>query len=103
MMWEGRDSISKFFDYVNKIVCISPHEGRIIVRGAYLMGKCLCRMAQAQLGAASPQEKAALAELKARMSSRLLPFRDPNGFRKLLVLLSKSGVLPSPPSKSLLL
>lgn len=58
------------------------------------MGACCNGMAQAQLGAASAQEKAALAELKARMSSRLLPFRDPNGFRKLLVLLSKSGMLP---------
>ncbi len=46
---------------------------------------------QAQLGAASGQEWEEMAGLKARMSSRLLPFRDPNGFRKLLVLLSKSG------------
>ena len=46
---------------------------------------------QDQFGAATPQEQEQLSELKARMSSQLLPFRDPNGFRKLVVLLTEPG------------
>ena len=29
------------------------------------------------------------------MSSQLLPFRDPNGFRKLIVLLTEPGAAPA--------
>ena len=46
---------------------------------------------QGQFGAATPQEQEQLSKLKARMSSQLLPFRDPNGFRKLVVLLTEPG------------
>ena len=46
---------------------------------------------QDQFGAATPQEQEQLSKLKARMSSQLLPFRDPNGFRKLVVLLTEPG------------
>ncbi len=51
---------------------------------------------QDQFGAAAPQEQEQLSKLKARMSSQLLPFRDPNGFRKLVVLLTEPGLLPGP-------
>ena len=47
---------------------------------------------QGQFGAATPQEQEQLSKLKARMSSQLLPFRDPNGFRKLVVLLTEPGL-----------
>ena len=47
---------------------------------------------QEHLGLASPAERARLAGVKARLSRQLLPFRDSNGFRKLLVLLTKPGV-----------
>ena len=49
---------------------------------------------QDQFGAATPQEHEQLSKLKARMSSQLLPFRDPNGFRKLIVLLTEPGLAP---------
>lgn len=48
-------------------------------------------MLQDQFGAATRQEQDQLSELKARMSSQLLPFRDSNGFRKLVVLLTEPG------------
>ncbi len=50
---------------------------------------------QDQFGAALPQEQKELSGLKARVSSRLLPFRDPNGFRKLIVLLTEPGTPPA--------
>ena len=50
---------------------------------------------QDQFGAASPQEQAELSGLNARMSSSLLPFRDSNGFRKLLVVLTEPGAAAS--------
>lgn len=46
---------------------------------------------QEHLGFASPAEQAQLAGVKARLSRQLLPYRDSNGFRKLLVLLTKPG------------
>ena len=46
---------------------------------------------QDQFGAASVAEQAELSGLNARMSSSLLPFRDSNGFRKLLVVLTEPG------------
>ena len=46
---------------------------------------------QDQFGAATPQEAGELSALKARMSSQLLPFRDSNGFRKLIVALTEPG------------
>ncbi|KAA6420005.1 MAG: ER membrane complex subunit 1-like [Trebouxia sp. A1-2] len=46
-----------------------------------------------QLNVIKPEEKLQLARLKASLSDRLTPTRDTNGFRKLLVLLSKSGKL----------
>jgi hypothetical protein len=49
---------------------------------------------QAGLGLAAPGEKAALRDFRARTSSRLLPHRDPNGFRRLIVLLSEAGAPP---------
>ena len=52
---------------------------------------------QDQFAAATPQEQEQLSKLKARMSSQLLPFRDPNGFRKLVVVLTEPG-LPLGPS-----
>ncbi|KAK9825151.1 hypothetical protein WJX81_005905 [Elliptochloris bilobata] len=45
------------------------------------------------LGLAMGTEKAELKRFRARTSSRLLPHRDPNGFRRLIVLLSESGKL----------
>ena len=50
---------------------------------------------QDQFGVALPEEQEELSGLKARMSSRLLPFRDPNGFRKLIVLLTEPGAAPA--------
>eukprot|EP00884_Botryococcus_braunii_P012429 jgi/Botrbrau1/21187/Bobra.0061s0078.1 len=47
--------------------------------------------AKDQFGAASPPEKAELKRLKARLSSRLLPYRDSNGFRRLIVVSTASG------------
>ena len=49
---------------------------------------------QDQFGAALPEEQEELAGLKARVSSRLLPFRDPNGFRRLILLLTEPGAPP---------
>ncbi|KAL0052366.1 hypothetical protein WJX82_000955 [Trebouxia sp. C0006] len=46
-----------------------------------------------QLNVIKPEEKLQLARLKASLSDRLTPTRDTNGFRKLLVLLSRSGKL----------
>jgi hypothetical protein len=46
---------------------------------------------QEQLGWASAAEQSQLAAVKARLSRQLLPFRDSNGFRKLLVLLTRAG------------
>lgn len=46
---------------------------------------------QDQFGAASVAEQVELSGLNARMSSSLLPFRDSNGFRKLLVVLTEPG------------
>ena len=48
---------------------------------------------QGQLGMIKPEEKQQLARLKASLSDRLIPTRDINGFRKLLVLLSRTGQL----------
>jgi hypothetical protein len=47
---------------------------------------------QGQLNVLKPEEKLQLARLKASLSDRLTPTRDTNGFRKLLVLLSRSGM-----------
>ena len=48
-----------------------------------------------ELREASPcarrQRALVLAGMQARLSSQLLPFRDPNGFRKLIFLLTKPG------------
>lgn len=46
-----------------------------------------------QLNVIKPEEKAQLARLKASLSDRLMPTRDTNGFRKLLVVLSRAGKL----------
>ena len=43
------------------------------------------------LGLATREEKVELKRFRARTSSRLLPHRDPNGFRRLIVLLSENG------------
>ena len=51
---------------------------------------------QDQFGAATPQEQEQLSSLKMRMSRQLLPFRDPNGFRKLVVLLTQPGAALRP-------
>ena len=46
---------------------------------------------QGQLSIIKPDEKQELARLKAALSDRLMPTRDNNGFRKLLVVLSRAG------------
>lgn len=63
---------------------------------------CVCQCApfityyplgvQDGLGLATRVEKVELKRFRARTSSRLLPHRDPNGFRRLIVLLSENGV-----------
>ena len=54
--------------------------------------KRLLAIVQGQLNVIKPEEKLQLARLKASLSDRLIPTRDTNGFRKLLVLLSRSGM-----------
>ena len=54
--------------------------------------KGLLAIVQGQLNVIKPEEKLQLARLKASLSDRLIPTRDTNGFRKLLVLLSRSGM-----------
>lgn len=56
------------------------------------MGQGVLAIVQGQLNVIKPEEKLQLARLKASLSDRLTPTRDTNGFRKLLVLLSKSGM-----------
>ena len=46
---------------------------------------------QGQLSIIKPEEKQELARLKATLSDRLTPTRDNNGFRKLIVVLSRAG------------
>ena len=46
---------------------------------------------QKSLGINQPEEEAVLKDINARLSSNLLPHRDLNGFRKLILVLSKSG------------
>ena len=48
-------------------------------------------MLQGQLDVIKPEEKAQLARLKASLSDCLIPTRDTNSFRKLLVVLSRAG------------
>ena len=48
---------------------------------------------QGQINVIKPEEKLELARLKASLSDRLTPTRDTNGFRKLLVVLSRAGKL----------
>ena len=50
---------------------------------------------QGQLSVIKPEEKRELARLKAALSDRLTPTRDNNGFRKLLVVLSRAGEHPN--------
>lgn len=52
---------------------------------------------QGQLSIIKPEEKQELARLKATLSDRLAPTRDNNGFRKLLVVLSRAGKLLTDP------
>ena len=52
-----------------------------------------CAAWQGQLSIIKPEEKQELARLKATLSDRLAPTRDNNGFRKLLVVLSRAGKL----------
>ena len=58
---------------------------------------CACRelpvvsVLQSQLSIIKPEEKQELVQLKAALSDRLTPTRDNNGFRKLLVVLSRAG------------
>ncbi len=51
----------------------------------------VCTNLQGQLSVIKPEEKLELARLKASLSDRLTPTRDTNGFRKLLVLLTRTG------------
>ena len=46
---------------------------------------------QKSLGIAQPEEEAVLKGINARLSSHLLPHKDSNGFRKLILILSASG------------
>lgn len=46
---------------------------------------------QKALGYSQPGDDEQLKDITARMSTNLLPYRDTNGFRKLLVALSASG------------
>lgn len=46
---------------------------------------------QATFGIIKPAEQQQLRELNTRLSTLLLPHRDANGFRKLIVALSASG------------
>lgn len=46
---------------------------------------------QKALGYSQPEDNALLKDINARMSTNLLPYRDANGFRKLIVALSASG------------
>ena len=46
---------------------------------------------QKSLGIIQPEEDKVLLDVNARLSSHLLPHRDANGFRKMILLLSHSG------------
>ncbi|KAK9811605.1 hypothetical protein WJX72_006834 [[Myrmecia] bisecta] len=46
-----------------------------------------------QFNLATPEEKALLSQLQTAFSDRLRPNRDPNGFRKMLVVLTQAGKL----------
>ncbi len=48
-------------------------------------------LVQVQFNLATPEERAHLARLETAFSDRLRPNRDPNGFRKLLVVLTRAG------------
>ena len=50
---------------------------------------------QKSLGVAQPEEEAVLKDINARLSSHLLPHKDSNGFRKLILILSASGSMSS--------
>lgn len=52
-----------------------------------------CVGGQGQLSIIKPEEKQELARLKASLSDKLASTRDNNGFRKLLVVLSRAGKL----------
>ena len=51
---------------------------------------------QKSLGILQPGEAAKLSDINSRISTHLLPHRDSNGFRRLIVALSASGVPRAP-------
>lgn len=54
--------------------------------------KCICFL-QVQFSIATTEDVHRLSHLKAALSDRLKPTRDPNGFRKLVVALTAAGKL----------
>ena len=51
---------------------------------------------QKSLGFLQPEEAAKLKDINSRISTHLLPQRDSNGFRRLIVALSASGAPHAP-------
>lgn len=49
-------------------------------------------LAQSSFGIIQPEEKPVLKQLNVRLSTALLPHRDSNGFRKMILALSSSGM-----------
>ena len=49
-------------------------------------------MVQEQLGFSQPGDAEKLAKVKAKTNDKLWPWRDAEGFRKLLIVLSEHGV-----------